>query len=591
MQDRTEDQVRQDAKDVLGFASTDEAVSDVGQLTTFNQLGFKGVSDKPDGWYLPKDENSPSLILEVKAEKIPLDKRAVDEINKNCRIARTKYNRVMGILHNGRQTRAFVNGKEVEVPDELQKKEFYLKKFTQIPVDSPFIYTITKRINDSLHIDFGVRNLYHRMIFTAGALVAKRYGAQLFKGMSYSTMQNEIINTLSKSLLPSLQQNLKLKSLTDVFIMIQMNLTDNQEAIDNFISNISLISSSINSDNWNGEDVMAIFFNEFNRYKKKSEHGQVFTPAHIAHFMYRLLECGKDDVFLDAACGSGTFLVSAMKLMIKEAGGEDTEKAMRIKQEQLFGIENDKEIFALACANMMIHKDGKTNLELLDSRFEEAGKWIRSKPITKVLKNPPFETKYGCMLIVKNVLDNVRRGTKCAFILPDKKLEKVGLSKEILKKHSLQKIIKLPENVFNEGVTTSIFVFEAGIAQGGKEIFACYIEDDGLETVKNQGRQDVRNRWSEKEDYWINVIRKQTGDDTVQWIKPGEHLSYQMPEKPFEIHEEDFAKTVMDYLMYEQGIDAKEFNERLMKKVLYSSDVDERGGIVTIKIGIENGKD
>ena len=84
----------------------------------------------------------------------------------------------------------------------------------------------------------------------------------------------------------------------------------------------------------------------------------------------------------------------------------------------------DREIFALACANMLIHKDGKTNLEHMDSRSFDASVWIREKNITRVLMNPPFENKYGCLDIVENVLNNVPRGTVCAFILPDNKLEK-----------------------------------------------------------------------------------------------------------------------------------------------------------------------
>lgn len=80
---------------------------------------------------------------------------------------------------------------------------------------------------------------------------------------------------------------------------------------------------------------------------------------------------------------------------------------------------------------MLIHKDGKTNLTQLDSRTEEACEWIKSKPITKVLMNPPFENKYGCIQIVKNVLDNVQRGTLCAFILPEKSWKK--LAKLLLK--------------------------------------------------------------------------------------------------------------------------------------------------------------
>lgn len=113
---------------------------------------------------------------------------------------------------------------------------------------------------------------------------------------------------------------------------------------------------------------MGIFFNEFNRYKKKSESGQVFTPDHITSLMYRLIDVDKNDYVLDAACGSGAFLVKAMCNMIKEAGGVKTSKAKDIKSNQLYGIEFDREIYALACANMLIHKDGKTNLEHLDSR-------------------------------------------------------------------------------------------------------------------------------------------------------------------------------------------------------------------------------
>ena len=110
---------------------------------------------------------------------------------------------------------------------------------------------------------------------------------------------------------------------------------------------------------------------------------------------------------IDAACGSGSFLVKAMYNMISEAGGINTLTAKNIKSKQLYGIEFDREIYALACANMLIHKDGKTNLVQLDSRTEEASNWIKDKNITKVLMNPPFENKYGCITIVKNVLDSV----------------------------------------------------------------------------------------------------------------------------------------------------------------------------------------
>ena len=607
---RTEDQVRDSAKIILGFDAVEAKIQQgTGQITTFNQLGFNGINDKPDGWYLPDDHNMPAIILETKSEIEDMsNQKWIDELIKNCNIVATKYKQVVGILYNGIDIRVFKNNiEDTEVSATLQNKTYYIALFTKNAIDKQRIYNLTKKINDCLHTEFGIKNLYHRMIFTACALVAKRYDAILIKGMDFSLMKNSILSTLSKSLEESKKQNLKLDLLIEVYSEIKMNNASNQEAIDNFITWVSEISDCVNSDYWNGEDVMGIFFNEFNRYKKKSESGQVFTPDHITSFMYRLIDIDQNDRILDAACGSGAFLVKSMCNMIKEAGGINAKKTPEIKETQLFGIEFDREIFALACANMLIHKDGKTNLEQLDTRTQEACNWIKSKSyktnkkgefqkdkngnliltnnyITKVLMNPPFERKYGCLTIVNNVLLNVPPHTKCAFILPDKKLEKDNGAK-LLKHSTLEKIIKLPEKIFSEGVTTSIFIFESGVPQNNKEIFTCYIEDDGLETVKNQGRQDIKDRWQSIEDRWVEIIRKQSGDDTIKWIKPSEHLSYQVPEKEFEISEEDFTKTMMDYLMFKEGIDVKEFSDKLITKVLYNSSVDSNDeGLISISL-------
>lgn len=565
---------------------TETAKAGVGQLTSFAKLGFKGegANYRPDGWYLPNETNFPAIILEVKKEDCDLKQAQIDEVLKNCRVAHFKYKNVVGILYNGIDILVYKNEELVPDEKELHNKEYYLGLFAQNTIDKQKIYNLTKRINDSLHFNFGIKNLNHRMIFTACALVAKRYGATLVKGMDYTTFHTSIHSTLSKSLEDFKRQNQKLDLLLEVYASIKMNIQNNQAAIDDFIECVTEISDNINSDFWQGEDVMAIFFNEFNRYKGKSDQGQVFTPDHITSLMYRLIHVDKDDIVLDAACGSGAFLVKAMCNMVKDAGGNSTNKAKEIKQNQLFGIEFDREVFALACANMLIHKDGKTNLEQLDSRSEEAGKWIASKGITKVLMNPPFESKYGCIDIVRNVLDNVTPNALCAFIMPDKKLEKDKKGKKLLKKHTLLKIIKLPEKVFDAGVTTSVFIFQAQKPQNDKEIFACYIEDDGLETVKNQGRQDIHDRWQSIEDKWVDIIEKQSGDDTIQWLKPSEHLSYQMPEKPFEIFEEDFVKTMMDYEMFKQGIDAKEFGDQLLKQILYSSEVSENNDQTQISL-------
>lgn len=615
----TEDKVRTEADAVLGLSALDGkdgARSGTGQITTFNQLGFQGVQDKPDGWYLPSNRNDVALVLEAKASTIPLDRPQAEELLKNIRIVNEQYHKTVGLLYNGDDLRVFKNLEEVEAPAALQAVGYYLGLFNENGIDKDHIYELTARINNCLHFEFGIKNLYHRMIFTACALVAKRYDAHFVADgkVDYSEFHQVILSTINKEMLRDKRQNFKLNLLGDVFAEIKMNLNVNsedekeqahvRELIKQFIEWVTEISDCINSDAWRGEDVMGIFFNEFNRYKTKSEAGQVFTPEHITDFMYRILEVNKDDRILDATCGSGGFLVKAMANMIREAGGVRTEKAREIKDGQLFGIEYDREIYALACANMLIHKDGKTNLEQMDTREETACAWIRriaggvwekdeagryvyrSGGVTKVMMNPPYENKYGCMTIVENVMDNVPPNTLCGFILPDKKLEKTvkAQKQRILKHHRLLKVIKLPEDLFfGIGVTTSIFVFKAGVPQNDEEFFTCWMKDDGLVTVKNKGRHDVYGRWPEIEDTWVNTVKKQSGDSTCKWESPKKHLSYQMPVKPFEITEEDFRRTAMDYLMFQQGIDAKEFDESVLAGV-YAGEVSDDGENVTISI-------
>lgn len=618
--ERTEDKVRSGADTVLGFSSLDGkdgVKSGTGQITTFNQLGFPGIQDKPDGWYLPLNHNDVAVVLEAKASTIPLGKPQEEELLKNIRIVNEQYRKTVGLLYNGDDLRVFKNLEEIEAPSALQAVGYYTGLFDKSSIDKGHIYDLTAKINNCLHFEFGIKNLYHRMIFTACALVAKRYDAHFVADgkVDYSEFHQVILSTINKEMLRDKKQNIKLNLLGDVFAEIKMNLNVNSEdekeqthvrkLIQQFIGWVTEISDCINSDAWRGEDVMAIFFNEFNRYKTKSEAGQVFTPEHITDFMYRILEVNKDDKILDATCGSGGFLVKAMANMIHEAGGVKTDKAKKIKDAQLFGIEYDREIFALACANMLIHKDGKTNLEQMDTREEtacdwirkaadgewhknETGRWIYDKGgVTKVLMNPPYENKYGCMTIVENVLNSVPPNTQCGFILPDKKLEKASKAqmRRILKHHRLLKVIKLPEDLFfGIGITTSIFVFKAGIPQNKEEFFTCWMKDDGLVTVKNKGRHDVYGKWPAIEDKWVDIIKKQSGDDTCKWERADEHLSYQVPQKPFEIFKEDFRKTAMAYLMFKKGVDVKVLGEKLMNTAMYSSRIRANGEIVTIDI-------
>lgn len=167
----TEDAVRDLAREALGLVDSEIARAGVGQLTTFNQLGFPGVADKPDGWYLPNNKNEVAVVLETKATRITLGQAQVDEVLKNVRIMQTQYKKVVGILYNGEDIRVFKGEEEVKTPTKLQSVSYYLSLYTVDSIDKERIYELTAKINNGLHFEFGIKNLYHRMIFTACALV------------------------------------------------------------------------------------------------------------------------------------------------------------------------------------------------------------------------------------------------------------------------------------------------------------------------------------------------------------------------------------------------------------------------------------
>ena len=89
--------------------------------------------------------------------------------------------------------------------------------------------------------------------------------------------------------------------------------------------------------------------------------GIVLTPPHIAELFNDLAETNKNSVVLDNCCGTGSFLVSAMRYMIKKSDGNKA-KEKNIKEKQIVGIEKEQDMFVLSTCNMKIHDDGKSNI-------------------------------------------------------------------------------------------------------------------------------------------------------------------------------------------------------------------------------------
>ena len=136
-------------------------------------------------------------------------------------------------------------------------------------------------------------------------------------------------------------------------------------------------------------DALGVFCHEFIKYSggDGSGLGIVLTPQHLTEFMCNLAGVNKNSRVVDICCGSGSFLVTAMSKMFKEANPEEVE---RIRETGLYGVEFDDELYTLAVANMIIRKDGKSNIYFGDCFDKKITRELKEKNINIGLINPPY---------------------------------------------------------------------------------------------------------------------------------------------------------------------------------------------------------
>lgn len=251
-----------------------------------------------------------------------------------------------------------------------------------------------------------------------------------------------------------------------------------------------------------GFDVLGKFYTEFIRYAGSSQkQGLVLTPAHITGFFCDLANVQVNDVVYDPCCGSGGFLIAAMKRMMSLAG-TNSDTLNNIRSHQLVGVERRGDMFSYACTNMMFRGDGKSNI-YNDDCFNSDDNIIENHHPTIVLLNPPYDVgNAGQMKFIEHSL-NVVSSTKglvvaivqmsCA-IKNEKDL--IAIKTRLLKNHKLKAVISMPDTLFYPiGVVTCIMVWEANTPNSGHQTWFGYLKDDGFEIRRHRGRLDIGKKW------------------------------------------------------------------------------------------------
>lgn len=247
----------------------------------------------------------------------------------------------------------------------------------------------------------------------------------------------------------------------------------------------------------------------------------ILTPDHIKQLMVKLARLDVKSVVLDTCTGSGGFLMEAMETMIALAHGDEN-KIKDIREKQLIGFEIDSVLFALACSNMFLHGDGRTNLlyrsSLLDesqggivnNSDQELFAFIRSMKPTRVIINPPYENNNPIKFTLQ-ALKYLESGGKLIIIMPTPTLthNQGDLTEQVLAMAKLDFVIKMPNKLFSEQkrtVNTSIFGFTKIPHNPNDEVLFYNLEDDGFVSIQHKGRIDKNGTWESIEAKIVDAI-------------------------------------------------------------------------------------
>jgi type I restriction enzyme M protein len=114
----------------------------------------------------------------------------------------------------------------------------------------------------------------------------------------------------------------------------------------------------------------------------KKDLDQYFTPLTLVSCMVEVLKPGPNDKIADPAMGTADFLTATMQYRLQRNDGQIINR--------VYGADKDKQAYELAVINMILNKDGQTNLHNIDS-IEEHDRWAGQMDIA--LCNPPFGSK------------------------------------------------------------------------------------------------------------------------------------------------------------------------------------------------------
>ena len=224
-------------------------------------------------------------------------------------------------------------------------------------------------------------------------------------------------------------------------------------------------------------------------------------------------------------------------------------------------------MFAVAAANMILRKDGNSNLECCDFLRKNPAQ-VQLKGATVGLMNPPYsqgtkaDPEQYELSFIEHLLDSLTVGARAAVIVPQSSM--TGKSKaeqafkaSIMKKHTLEGVITCNTDTFyGVGVNPAIAVFTAHEPHDADKV--CKFIDfrnDGYEVRAHVGlvegdsakdkKQHLLDIWFDRAEAPSKFCVESTVKPEDEWLHSFYYFNDEIPT------DADFEKAIGDYLTFE----------------------------------------
>lgn len=309
-------------------------------------------------------------------------------------------------------------------------------------------------------------------------------------------------------------------------------------------------------------DALGEFYSEFIKFSNGDDGkalGIVLTPQHLTDFMSEVAGVNKNSKVVDICAGSGSFLVTAMSKMFKNANPIEIQN---IRSNGLFGIEADPHIYTLCIANMIVRRDGKSNI-IYGSCFDPVHiDWLKRQNIDVGLLNPPYSQEdHNELEFVEQLLSVLSvRGIAVAVVPINCALGNTCKDERerLMSNHTLEAVFSLPTELFNPSasVPPCVMVWTAKIPHpNDKKTFFGYYREDGFVKRKKLGRIDAYDKWADIKKEWLTLYKYKEEKPGLSVLHSVTHTDEWCAEAYMEtdytkLSDSDFERKIKEYIAF-----------------------------------------